>query len=82
MKIVENILFRILFWFLLTLPLLQLVGCANMPTSYGDNVEITSGVHKGKRGKLVGNCGWFENYMIRLFNDTIICARPWQMEKI
>jgi uncharacterized protein YgiM (DUF1202 family) len=61
---------------------LFLSACAtNMPTDYGNYVEITSGPYKGERGQLVGDCSGFEYYRVRLNNGRHVCERSWNMTR-
>lgn len=61
--------------------MLALSGCANTPTTYNQHVKIISGEYKGQEGTLIGDCSWFENYKIRLYDNHNICAKIWEIEK-
>ena len=57
-------------------------GCANMPTGYNQLVDITSGIYKGERGRLIGDCSGFELYKIRLYSNRNVCIRSWNLERV
>lgn len=57
-----------------------LSGCANLPTYYGQYVQITDGPYKGRTGKLIGDCSWFENYKVRLNTGKDVCIKSWNMK--
>jgi hypothetical protein len=60
---------------------LLLTGCSTVgPTRYGQHVRIIDGPYKGEVGKLVGDCSWFENYRIKLYNGRNVCVRIWHLE--
>lgn len=56
-------------------------GCATAPNGYGQLVHIIGGQYKGQRGRLIGDCSGFENYMVLTFNNKKICARVWHLER-
>jgi hypothetical protein len=73
---------RVLTWFFILLMLTYaLTGCATtMPTAYGQYVEITKGVYKGKRGRLIGDCSGFELYKVDIGYN--VCIRSWNLERL
>lgn len=57
-------------------------ACASYSLEYYDRVLITSGRYKGKTGILLGDCGGFELYSVRVEDYVIACIRSWDMKKI
>lgn len=78
------LIIRVITWGLIVFMLSSaLMGCANMPTAYGQIIEVTGGLYKGERGRLIGDCSGFENYKVDLYTKHgIICVRSWNMQKL
>ena len=60
---------------------LLLSGCTTtMPTKYGQDVYVSGEPYKGHHGKLIEDCSWFENYLVRLNGGKAVCVRGWHLE--
>jgi hypothetical protein len=75
---------RVFTWLIiLSMLACTLMGCAtNMPTAYGQYVEITDGLYKGERGRLIGDCSGFELYKVNLNKGPNVCIRSWNLERL
>ena len=79
MKTKFNILYALVIFMIVVIVVLASLGCAGLPTYYGQAIVVTRGEYINQRGKLLGDCSGFENYKVKLTYYNTVCIHSWDM---